>query len=374
MRNLDNARVEMQVELKEAFASGDENRIAEAMTALAGRIQNGLLEEARAAARDEAGDGRAMAQRGHVALTSAERKYYNAVIEGRGFDGVEELVPPTVINRVFDELVGEYPLLEHIRFVNAGAATQWIRKRGKVNTAYWGNPVGNIREILDGGFETLNLGMFKLSGYMPVHNAMLDLGPEWLDRYVRTVLTESLSIGLETGIVAGTGKEMPVGMIMDMKTFDADKGYAPKTAVKLVDLDPKTIGKEIMAPLTKKGSKVVTKNGANGIIYVVNPLDYWTKIFPATTPFVDAQGLYRYHVMPLPGTFVQSVAMPEGRMAVGKGKDYFMGVGTNRRFEKLKELRALEDETVYLARMYGNGKPDDNESFLYFDITGLKPA
>ena len=59
-------------------------------------------------------------------------------------------------------------------------------------------------------------------------------------------------------------------------------------------------------------------------------------------------------------------------MSAGKGKDYFMGVGTERKFVVLQELRAIEDETVYLTRMYGNGKPMDNDSFLYFDISGLE--
>jgi hypothetical protein len=160
-------------------------------------------------------------------------------------------------------------------------------------------------------------------------------------------------------------------MIMDLSTFNATTGYSPKAATPLMDFSPATVGSEIMGPLTKNGSKVIGTDGADGLVYVVNPLDYWTTIFPATTPYVDAMGVYKYKVLPLPGTFVQSAAMPQGRLVAGRGKDYFMGVGTARRFEVLKELRAIEDETVYLTKIYGNGKPEDNDSFLVFDITGM---
>lgn len=44
-----------------------------------------------------------------------------------------------------------------------------------------------LLKVLDNGFDVINMKQFKLSGYIPVCKAMLDLGPVWLDRYVRTV-------------------------------------------------------------------------------------------------------------------------------------------------------------------------------------------
>lgn len=41
---------------------------------------------------------------------------------------------------------------------------------------------------------------------------MVDLGPEWLDNYVRQVLYEALANGLEYGIVTGNGNKEPIGM------------------------------------------------------------------------------------------------------------------------------------------------------------------
>ena len=70
---------------------------------------------------------------------------------------------------------------------------------------------------------------------------MLDLGPEWLDRYVRTILAEALANGLE-GIISGRGLAdqavnpddriyEPIGMDRDLSVFDPATGYGPKAAI-----------------------------------------------------------------------------------------------------------------------------------------------
>ena len=34
----------------------------------------------------------------------------------------------------------------------------------------------------------------------------------------------------------------------------------------------------------------------------------------------------------------------------------------------------MEDTRVYLTKLHGYGRPKDNKSFVYLDISGLKPA
>ena len=54
----------------------------------------------------------------------------------------------------------------------------------------------------------------------------------------------------------------------------------------------------------------------------------------------------------------------------------FAAAGTAKtgRIEYSDEYRFLEDERVYIVKAYANGMPKDNNSFLYLDISGLKPA
>ena len=271
-----------------------------------------------------------------------------------------------MLERVFEYLRVNHALLNHIQFVNTTGVTQWVVKKGYVQSAWWGKLCEEIKELLDDGFEVIATNLYKLSAYVPICNAMLDLGPIWLDRYVREILAESMAIALEEAIVNGTGKDQPIGMMKDLKAAVTNGVYSDKTATPLTDLTPTSLGKEVMAPLTNGGRRAV-----GNALMIVNPLDYWEKIFPATT-FLTQNGAYVSGVLPIPATVIQSLAVPKGKMVAGIASDYFMGVGSTQKMESSKEYRFLEDETVYLSKQYANGRPKDNDSFLVFDISALK--
>lgn len=380
MKNKDTEKttVELQEDLMKAFNSDDEKQVAEAMTHFANGIQQNILTEATQRARAEFGDNDVMLKRGFNPLTTEERTYYNAVINNEGFAGVEELVPKTVFERVFEDLIQQHPLLSEIEFVNTTATTEWVYSKG-VNPAWWGKLCDEIKELLDNGFETVQTNLYKLSAFIPVCKAMLDLGPAWLDRYVRTVLQESMYIALEQAIVAGTGKDQPIGIIKNLDSM-SNGVYADKTAVVLTDFSPLTFGTKIMQPLTKvvvakDDSGTVTKTtdrvvDPNKVLLIVHPNDYWGTIYPAST-FLNGQGTYVRDVLPLPVKVIQSISIPQGKMAAGLAKDYFMGVGSTQKVETSDEYRFLEDQRTYLAKQYANGRPKNNESFLYFDISAV---
>jgi hypothetical protein len=368
MKNPDLQQDQLRASLQSAFESGEDSAVMDAVLALGSHIQGNILEEARSIAFGAAQDNAVLAARGVRQLTSEEKKYYNAIIsgnnDGNAFDGAEALMPPTVINRVFEDLTEDHELLRHINFRHATATTEWIVKVGDVPLAYWGKLKAASKELLDEGFTKLQMNLFLLTCFIPVGNSMLELGPEWLDRYVREILTEAMALALEKAIVDGDGKDCPIGM---MRKLD-DANHPRKSAVKIDDLEPVTLGTHIMAPLSRKGKRTV-----NDVIIVVNPLDYWEKVFGATT-YMNALGQYVYNILPIPAKFIQSPAMPRGFMAAGMAKDYFMGVGFKTGIQYSDEYRFIERERVYKTDIAANGQPLDNDAFLLFNISDLKPT
>ena len=357
---------EIQDKIKTAIESNDSEGFVKAQVELAKQIENRILQEAKDARTEDLNDQAVMVKRGLNPLTAAEKAYYNEVIGAEGFAGVETLVPPTVFDRVFEDLRANHPLLSKIDFKNTTGVTEWITRNNDAEAAWWGPLTDAIKKQLAMAFKKEKTELFKLSAFMPVAKAMLDLGPEWLDKFVREVLYESLAIALELAIVAGTGKDQPIGMIKDLSGAVVEGVYPDKTATALNDLKPGTLGEKIMAPLTKGGKRAVPS-----VLLVVNPLDYWAKIFPSTT-ILTAQGTYVYGVLPIPGEFVQSVAVPQGKMIAGMAKDYFMGVGSTQKVEYDDSYKFLEDERTYIAKQYANGKPLDNDAFLVFDINAME--
>ncbi|MDM0364159.1 phage major capsid protein [Clostridioides difficile] len=366
IKNLDEAtNVELRTNLMEAIKSNDEEKITTSFLRMAEDIQSNLLKEARSIANIESADRAILDKRGMPQLTSEERAYYSQVIEKRGFTDLEITMPRTIFDRVFDDLEQNHPLLSAITFENTTGVTEWVIRKTGTEAAWWGQLTDPIKKELEGGFAKINTVAYKLSSYLPVAKSMLDLGAEWLDRYVRVVLTESISLGLEMGIVAGTGKDQPIGMMKDLKGSVVEGVYPDKTAKPLADFKPNTLGTEIMAPLTNDGKRTVAS-----VIMLVNPVDYWAKIFGATT-MLTSNGAYVYGVLPIPGNIIQTVAVPKNKLIVGVAKDYFMGIGSAGKIEYSDEYKFLEDVRVYLAKQYATGTPKDNFSFLVFDIENL---
>lgn len=359
--------------MKEAFESGDSSvvaqKIVENYESNALHFQDMMTTTIREAnrANEQQWDQSVLASRGVRVLTSDEKKFYNAAIDVTSFDGVSALVPPTVFERVFEDLAIEHPLLSRINFQRVGATTQWVVRKDGATTAFWGDVCETIKEMVDHGFETIDQGMYKLSGFLVVCKAMFELGPEWLDRYVRAFLAEVIATELENAVVSGDGNKKPVGMTRNLEGSVVAGVYPEKAKVALVDFTPSTIGQQILAPTTKNGTRRY-----QGVTLIVNPLDYAAKFFALGAKQKD-DGSWTYDNFSVPGLdIIQSPAVPLNTIIAGNPKDYFMGVVGESKLESTDVLRMIEDQRLYLVRQLANGRPLDADSFTVFDIENTK--
>ncbi len=326
-------------------------------------------------------DRRILTARGVRQLTSAEKGYYEKVIAAmrsadprQALASPEIVMPETVIDSVFEDLRENHPLLSRINFTATGGAIRMLMNTNGKQTAAWGKLTAEIVKELTGGFKEVDVTLCKLSAFLPLSKAMLDLGPAYLDKFVREALYEAIANGLEYGIVAGTGKEMPIGMIRKVGENVTVTGgeYPQKKAVQLNEINPDTIGNLL-------GMLAVDENGktrpVHDVILIVNYQDYYTKVMPATT-LLAADGSYRNDVMPYPMSIVQSGAVEPGEAVIGLAYRYFAAAGTEKggRIEYSDQYRFLEDERVYLIKLYANGLPKDDNAFIPLDISNLQPA
>ncbi len=359
--------------MKAAFESGDAALVAqniienyEANAMHFQDMMNTTIREANRA-NEQQWDETVLASRGVRVLTTEEKKFYNSAIEVESFDGVAAIVPPTVYERVFEDLALDHPLLSRVNFQRTGNTTQWVVRKEGSTTAYWGDVCENIKEMLDHGFKTMDQGMYKLSGFLVVCKAMFELGPEWLDRYVRQFLSEVIATELETAIVTGDGNKKPIGMTRDLNGSVTLGVYPEKAKVALADFTPKTIGEKILAPTTKNGTRRY-----QGVTLLVNPLDYAAKFFALGAKQKD-DGTWTYDNFSVPGLdIVQTPAVPTNTMIAGNPKDYFMGVVGEAKLESSDVVRMIEDQRLYIVRQLANGRPLDPDSFTVFDITATK--
>lgn len=373
-------REELAQKFNSALESGDAKQVAQAFADMAENIQSEVLERAKDAAAVEQMDAAALAARGLRQLTSAEKKYYEAVINAmkssnpkQALTNLDVTMPKTIIEDVFDSLKAEHKLLSVIDFNNTTYVTEWILNKNGKQKAVWGEITAEIEKELSGEFEKLDMIMFSLTAFMPVAKSMLDLGPAWLDSYIRQVLQDALYVGLEEGIVCGTGVKMPIGMMKDISAPHADgEEYPDKTAIKVTAFTPEVYGGLISKMAVSRNNR---PRAVGEVIMVVNPVDYWQRVMPATT-IQRTDGTFANNVLPYPTEVIQSEEVPNGKAVMGIAAQYFMGIGTSKDgvIEYDDSYKFLQRERVYTGHLYGNGKPKDNNSFLVLDISELQPA
>ena len=155
------------------------------------------------------GDRNILAQRGFRQLTAEENKYYQALIEaGKSKNPVQtyagllsdKVMPTTIIEDVYKDLLAEHPLLAKINFQSVQYLTRWILNDHSVQTAAWGAVNSQIAQQITSAFRTVEITQCKLSAYAVIEKDMLDLGPAFLDNYIRTFLKEALVTYAWTGI------------------------------------------------------------------------------------------------------------------------------------------------------------------------------
>lgn len=362
------------------------------------------------------GDRTILAQRGFRQLTAEETRYYDQIIKaGKSSNPVQtyagllddKVMPITIIEDVYKDLTQEHPLLGAINFQSVAYLTRWILNDHSVQTAVWGAVNGQITQQITSAFRTVELTQCKLSAYAIIEKDMLDLGPVFLDNYIRTFLKEALATALENAIASGTGHNQPIGLDRDIHkgvTVNSSTGYPQKDPVSLASFMPKDYG-EVLAKLavtevwyTQDSSGDIvpknstsanadgsaksgyTKHGGNirsfdNVTLICNMVDYLKKVMPATT-VLNASGAFATNLFPFPTEVIRCNAVPTGKAILCLPKEYFMGIGTSKdgTLEFSDERYFLEDQRVFKIKMHGMGMAYDDTVAILLDISQLEEA
>lgn len=363
----------------DSIKNEDKEGFSQAFTELADNIQESVLKEAKELSAET--DRSILASRGIRQLTAEETSYYQKVIEAmkssapkQALTDIDVVMPKTIIDEVFDDLTTNHPLLSKIDFRQTGGITEFLMSVAGYQKATWGELCDPIKKELEAGFKLVDTKLLKLSAWIPVCMAMLDLGPVYLDRYVRELLYEALANGLEDGIVNGDGDKTPIGMVRQVQDNVIRQGnkYPEKSAVKIKNFNVKTMGNLVSLLAVNPAGK---PRMIRDLMLLVNPQDYYQLVLPATS-FMKPDGTYATNVLPVDVSVIQTLALPRGKAVFGMASQYFAGAGMDKagRIEYDDSVKFLEDQRVYKIKLYANGFPKDNNSFLVLDITALEEA
>lgn len=331
-------------------------------------LQTDLTEQITNEARNEVHDAQILAARGQNVLTSEERKFYNEVISSGGF-AEDTILPVTTQERVFEELVKEHPLLDVIGLKDLGAVTRYIYSDATKSFA-WGALFGEIKGQISAAFREEQVSQLKLTAFAVIPKDMLELGPEYVDRYVRAILVESYSVGMEYGLVNGRGpaQNEPIGLMKDVaengavtdKVSSGTLTFAPSAHGQVVAGELHDVIKALSVDGAGKSRKV-----ANKVVMLVNPIDAIS--VQARNTIQTSNGQW---VTSLPYNIkeVESEEIPVGKALFFVQGAYLAAIAGGYKINRFDETLAIEDARLYTMKQFANGKPKDNKTALLYDL------
>lgn len=372
MRNLDKGVENMEKLRAELFSAMGTDNVEEQEKAFLNfteGLQNSIMDKANAKIEqfgNAYSDEQILVNRGvQRALTSEEKKYFNAVVERGGFDDVELVFPRTIVQDVFKNLTTNHPLLSRIDMRDTTALGTYIFANPNQATAYWGPICEDIRQMILEGFQQIDLDSSRLSGFVAICKGMLELGPNWLADYVITLIYEIMATALETAVVAGTGENQPIGMIKKLSGA-VDSVYPDKEKITLTDLDANS-----MAGI--RGALAEARLDSGNVAIMVNPVTYWSKVF-TNLAFRADTGTFVLDKLATGEEILQSYAVPVDTLVIGDPSNYFLGVAGDTRIDRYKETLAIEDMELFIAKWYGYGLAKDKNAFFVADVSGVTGA
>lgn len=273
----------------------------------------------------------------------------------------DELIPTSITNYVFEDLRQEHPFLKYVKFTPAGVK-KWILSEAS-GKAKWGKIDAKIVDEITAALSEIDMDANKLSAFAFIPKGILDLGYEWIERYIREVLLEVNEDGLEEGFIAGNGKNAPIGLLKKLSGA-TDGVYPDRTANVIEDFSIKSLGEHFYT-LTNNGKRKVGK-----VLMLVNPADAYTKVAEAST-YLNASGEFK-KVFPFAIEVIESVHVPVNKAILYIPNTYVGGI-SRMGISFSDQYQFLEDNRVYKIVTYGNGRLVHENQAVVLDITNVKP-
>lgn len=368
---------------EDALNNAIENKDSkEFLNVISSHAEQAVLDAVNSAMEDQ--DRHILQSRGVRVLTNAETTYYNKIIEAMrstnyrdALSNMELTLPETVLDDVFADIEANHPVLKHLDIKHTTAKVKLIYATTEDIAATWGTLTSQITQQVAGAFVEESSEMMKLTAYVPVPLAMLDLGPAYIDQFVRTLLYEAIANGLEKAAVSNlVSSQGPIGMIADMTKGNTVSGvttYTAKTPIVVSELTPKGMAPALEAMAVNRSNQARDPLAA-GLFMVVHPLDNFSLVRPALC-VKNALGEWVEN-KPYPFDIATSKYITRGKAILGMDKKYFVHVGSeeNGRIEWTDDYDFLNDNRTFKIKLYGNGIQKDNNAFQYLDISGLGEA
>ncbi len=300
--------------------------------------------------------------------------------QSRAIQGGELEIPVVFLELISENMYRYSKLLNRVRVRNVpGEARQTIA--GTVPEAIWTEMCGAINELTF-VFNQITLDGYKVAGYIPVCNSLLEDTVSNLDlaSWIIEMLSEAIGLAEDKAILYGKGSaaHMPLGIVTRLAQDEQPAGY-PANAPAWQDLSDTNIvkingasltGVEFWSQLIMAAANTFTRYNRGTMFWAMNSKTYATlrsKLVTFTATGDAVANLYGY--LPIITGDVDILEfIPDGDIIGGYGDLYLWVDRASMQIESSREVQFIQDNTVFRGKARADGAPIIPGAFVAINI------
>lgn len=298
--------------------------------------------------------------------------------QSRAITGAELTIPVVFLELIAENMFRYSKLLNRVRVRNvSGQARQTIA--GTVPEAVWTEMCGAINE-LNFVFNQVTLDGYKVAGYVPICNSLLEDNDINLASWIVEMLSESIGYAMDKAILYGKGSasRMPLGIVTRLAQESAPSDY-PANAPAWEDLHESNIlkiggadvtGAAFWSALMEATGATYTKYNRGTMFWAMNSKTYAilkSKLITFTATGDIVANLFGS--LPIvTGDIDVLEFIPDGDIIGGYGDLYLLAQRSGMTIESSYEVQFLQDNTVFRAKQRADGMPIIPGAFVAINI------
>ena len=296
----------------------------------------------------------------------------------RAISGAELEIPIVFLDLISENMYRYSKLLNRVRVRDIrGEARQTIA--GTVPEAIWTEMCGAINE-LSFVFNQITMDGYKVAGYVPVCNSLLEDTDIELASWIVEMLSESIGFAIDKAILYGKGgsSNMPMGIVTRLAQESQPAGY-PANAPAWVDLSESNIikingdslsGAEFWSALTLAAGNTFTRYSRGNQFWAMNSKTYAklrSKLITFTATGDIVANLYGY--LPIITGDVDILEfIPDNDIIGGYGDLYLWVRRGAMQIDLSTEVQFIQDNTVFRGKERADGAPVIPGAFVAINI------
>ena len=296
----------------------------------------------------------------------------------RAITGGELTIPVVFLDLVAENMFRYSKLLNRVRIRNvSGEARQTIA--GTVPEGVWTEMCGAINELTF-VFNQITLDGYKVAGFVPVCNSILEDNDINLASWIVEMLSESIGLAMDKAILYGKGSasKMPLGIVTRLAQSVQPADY-PANAPAWVDLHTTNIlqiggegvtGAEFWSALMQATGATYTRYNRGTMFWAMNSKTYAllkSKLITFTATGDIVANLFGS--LPIvTGDIDVLEFIPDGDIIGGYGDLYLLAMRSGMTIESSREVQFIQDNTVFKGKQRADGQPIIPGAFVAINI------